>query len=89
MKWTCKDGRVLDIKDMETSHLCNALNMLRRKGYCTPDEYLDASAYAFSPMTGEMAAMAVENELMHMKPTSAISKMERELAAREQSSVKP
>ena len=39
MQWACKDGRVIDIEDMETSHLQNTINMLRRKGFVTAKEY--------------------------------------------------
>lgn len=29
-KWITKDGRFLDIKDMKTDHILNALNMLKK-----------------------------------------------------------
>jgi hypothetical protein len=29
--WNTKDGRQIDIREMTTSHIANALNMLRRK----------------------------------------------------------
>lgn len=29
--WLAKDGRVIDIRDMSTNYVANALNMLRRK----------------------------------------------------------
>lgn len=31
MKWKCKDGRLIDLKDMSTQHLENSVAMLRRK----------------------------------------------------------
>jgi hypothetical protein len=30
--WNTRDGRVINIKDMETSHLKNTVKMLERKG---------------------------------------------------------
>ena len=82
MDWTCKDGRVLDIKEMETSHLQNAINMLRRKGYVTLYDYLSCSAYAQSANTPDGAAMAAEGELMGMIPTRSLDVMEAELSKR-------
>ena len=29
-QWRCKNGSVVDVKDMTTSHLVNAINMLER-----------------------------------------------------------
>jgi hypothetical protein len=64
--WTTKDGRKMFVGEMEDSHLVNTLRMLRRK-FVTVDEFLIACAYASSPMTGEMAAMAVEQEIATMQ----------------------
>ena len=82
MKWTCKDGRVLDIRDMDTQHLRNAVNMLRRKGAVTAYEFESCARYAFSSMSGDMASMAAENELMRMIPYKPLEVMERELEKR-------
>lgn len=82
MKWKCKDGRELDIKDMETSHLKNAVAMLRRKGVVTPDEYFSCLAYACSGDTPDGAAMAAEAEADGMKPWADLEVMEHELSSR-------
>lgn len=82
MKWKCKDGRELDIKDMETNHLKNAVAMLRRKGVVTTDEYLSCLAYACSGDTPDGAAMAAEAEFSSMKPWKGLAIMEEELASR-------
>ena len=44
-QWRCKNGSVVDVKDMTTSHLVNAINML--EGYLeekkvVEENYLDA-----------------------------------------------
>ena len=82
MKWKCKDGRELDIKDMETNHLKNAIAMLRRKGVVTTDEYLSCLAYACSGDTPDGAAMAAEAEVDRMKPWKGLEVMEVELQSR-------
>lgn len=46
-KWKTKDGTVLNIKDMETSHILNCINLLERKAqyirnaitYSVPDPW--------------------------------------------------
>jgi hypothetical protein len=82
MKWKCKDGRVIDITQMDTQHLRNTINMLRQKGVVTQNEWDDCARYAFSPMSGEYAAMAAEQELYNSHPWSGLAKMEAELAKR-------
>jgi len=87
MKWKCKDGREIDIKDMEASHLKNAIAMLRRKGVVTTDEFLSCLAYACSGDTPDGAAMAAETEVDRMKPWKGLNIMEDELARRPQGEV--
>ena len=82
LKWRCKDGRMLDIKDMTTAHLKNTIAMLRRNNVVTPDEFFNCAAYACSSTSGEYAAMAAEQELMLMKPWHGLELMEAELARR-------
>lgn len=82
MKWKCKDGRELEISDMDTAHLINAIAMLRRNYVVTPNEYLDCLGYACSSDTPDGAAMAAENELSTMKPWKGLALMEAELATR-------
>lgn len=82
MKWKCKDGRELDVKDMETSHLKSTIALLRRKGAVTLGEYLSCLAYACSKDTPDGAAMAAEAEVNGMRPWSGLDIMEAELARR-------
>jgi len=59
--WTTKDGRQKEIKNMETSHIKNALNMLLEKGFISHETlsfYLTCE-----PPNGDMANYAFEQEL--------------------------
>ena len=82
MKWKRKDGRLIDIKDMGTAHLNNAVVMLRLKGFVTEDEFLSCLAYACSGDTPDCAASAAEAEFSAMKPFHGLADMEYELANR-------
>lgn len=35
-KWTTRDGRILHVSDMSTSHLINAVALFERKGWHLP-----------------------------------------------------
>jgi len=83
--WKTKEGQVLDIKDMSTKHLENAVAMVRRKGFITQDQYLRLAAYAFGGDTPEMASYYAEGELSQAKVSMALGPMEDELAARKMS----
>jgi len=85
--WRCKDGRVLLIQDMETSHLTNTVAMLRRKGYVSEQEAVDAPR----PMSfgGEYAQMFADaqfdvemNDWLRQKIHLGLGHLERELAQR-------
>lgn len=60
MQWKTREGKVLEVSDMETSHIQNALAMLRRKGAVSPEE---ANAYLCGPPSGDAAYDAWENGL--------------------------
>ena len=82
MKWTCKDGRVMEMSEMSTSHLKNTIAMLGRKGWVTHAEFTQAWVYAYSPWSGEMAADAVQAELDNMIPSRRLEALENELVNR-------
>ncbi len=82
MKWTTKDGRTLNIKDMSTLHLRNAVAMLRREGFVSEEDFLVCLGAA-SSLRGEMASMYAEQEAYGMKVSPALGPMEEELASRE------
>lgn len=63
--WTCQDGRVLKISEMETSHIVNSLYMLMRATRVKLMNHgLSALSYASSALDG--ASMAAESEGMQM-----------------------
>ena len=39
MEWTTREGEKLKIKDMETSHIQNCINLLRKKGCISIKEF--------------------------------------------------
>lgn len=79
--WTCRDGRVLNIAEMDTKHLANTVRMLRQKGFVSTDEF-DNAARSLSGMRGEYASMAAENEFASMKVNAALGPLEEELQKR-------
>ena len=61
MKWTTKDGKKIEVKKMSTSHIKNALALLKRRGFISP-ETLEFYFSCRWP-TADGALMAFENEL--------------------------
>lgn len=80
-KWKTRDGRVLDIREMETAHLRSAIGMLRRNGYVTREELCDAMCTA-SGLGGEFAQMAAEQEITSMKLHATMEALSEELERR-------
>ena len=58
--WTTKDGKCIPVSDMTTSHIENALAMLKRNGVVSPST-LEFYTTCEGP-NGEMAQVAFENE---------------------------
>lgn len=82
MKWKCQDGRVVDIADMTTRQLKNAVAMLRRKGCVTKEEYFSLLAVVCSGDTPDGVAYATDGVLMTRSIHPALELMEMELARR-------
>lgn len=78
--WKTRDGRVLPIREMDTDHLRNCVNMLRRNGRVTAGELAGMFAYASDAPDG--AAMTVENEIAGSWPSKKLEAMEDEIARR-------
>lgn len=83
MKWRCKDGREIELHEIETGHLKNIIEMLRRKGVVSPRVYFSCLAYSCSSDTPDGAAMAAETEWLSMKPWKGMELLEAELDKRE------
>jgi len=61
-KWVMRDGTRIAVTDMETSHVRNALAMLKRDGYVSP---ATVRFYLGCPgPTAEMAELDFEREAM-------------------------
>lgn len=63
MKWTTKSGEVLDIKDMTDSHLCNAINFIKRNIENYRDNMLYSACMASSQCQGDMACDCANNAI--------------------------
>lgn len=81
LTWTTRDGRVIKVEDLETDHLANIVAMLRRKGFCTMDEFMDAAA-GVNLLAGEYAQMAAEEAVAGMKPVRILKHLEDKLRQR-------
>lgn len=71
MKWITKNGRVVDIEDMSTPHLENAIAMLKRSAPRLKEEAVFECGRAMMHLNGEMAQMEAEHEydrLLAMDP---------------------
>jgi len=81
MKWRTKDGRIIDIKTMETAHIKNCVAMLEKAGYVSIEDF-SASVSAMGSLNGEYAQMAAENEVWAMKPVATLDAFYNELSLR-------
>lgn len=79
--WETKDGRILRLKDMQTSHIVNAVQMLRRQGWCSFAEF-DFAWATLASVTGDMASYYAEQACANLRPTRMIDAMEEELEQR-------
>lgn len=83
--WVTREGKRVHVDEMETSHVRNALAMLKRKGFIGPSTL---KAYLVcEPPTAEMALMAFEDEfeeVMERPVSQMVDCFECELARRGQ-----
>ena len=83
MKWKTKEGKLIEVKDMSTSHIKNSLAMLKRKGFIAQSTL---KSYLFCPSPrGDMAQYCFDQEfdrILNCPVSSFIDKFESELIKR-------
>jgi len=73
MKWKCKDGRKIEIKELGDNHLKSINAMLKRNGFCHSDTYFSALAYMSDAPDGAYDAISGEIDTWkHSSMTDAI-----------------
>jgi hypothetical protein len=65
MKWKTKDGREIDLTDLEDAHLINIVKMLKRGGFVHSDTAMSCLSYA-STTSAEMASYYAEQAFDEM-----------------------
>ena len=80
MKWKTKDGRELDIKNMETSHIKNCIRMVERN----LERAVGQGCSFMSGLQGEMAIDCVEHKIscMESEADEIIGEFKKELTTR-------
>jgi hypothetical protein len=68
--WTCKDGRIVRICDMEDRHLLNTISMLERKATAILASEISAAYSCLAMMHGEMAQFYCELDIYRMEETA-------------------
>lgn len=79
--WKTRDGRVIPITEMETEHIRNVVEMIRKVGAISVHEA--ALMFAAPPPHGERAYDAWEEELMNLKVSRYLDPLLIELRRRE------
>jgi hypothetical protein len=69
--WRTKDGKKSRICDIEDSHLLNIIKYLERRAELIYSYRLHELIRADSIISGEMATMAIENELLQLEEKGA------------------
>lgn len=97
VKWKCKGGKLIRIRDMETSHIENAINYLKRKSISRRADLLNDLSHAECVLQGEQSLIEIEKCQNELEETSneefveeyfpIIVELEKELAKREAKAV--
>jgi len=64
--WVTKDGRRIPVASMTDAHLVNAIRMMRRKGFCSVNEWWRAAGVAASFGADSMASYYASGEVDSM-----------------------
>lgn len=84
--WKTEDGRILEINKMETEHIKNCLNLLKRKNFISFESF---NRYLNSyNCLGDAAQLCVDLEYANKIPNQTIDFFEEELKNRKELSKK-
>jgi len=64
--WVTKDGQRIPVRDMEDDHVVNTIRLLRRSAAGARLKELDDAFSCLTFLNGDMAQMAVEQEIAGM-----------------------
>ena len=63
MIWTTKDGTEIEVKDMASSHIRNAIRYLERRVEFYRFQFLNEAYEAHNFLNGDIAKLSVEQEI--------------------------
>lgn len=78
MKWTTKEGKKIEVRDMETSHIKNCLNKMLKEAKVISKEYCDTGYQGDSYINDcvKVERKATEDDLMQLSPIYKEMKLE-------------
>jgi hypothetical protein len=70
MKWKTKEGKEIEVKDMETSHIKNAIKIIEKNATITSKEYVDTGydGDSYVPDFIKTTRKATKEDLLELSP---------------------